>query len=455
MLTACSDRRYSSVYYELLNGILIPLPFCLASLAFSTGTPSVSNGSFTFSSVAKYFHALPDGTVDLAADASGGIYVPLLEASWLTALTLLVLGAVARWIHSDSQADRNDENFVSQLVAGFSISSLKSLLSPRMVTGILGVHLPFLAALQLGGLRTGLLLLLAFSSGITNLMTWTATGLDLTLLWRGMLRRKFSCLCLALTMAADAAGLTAGLPRLQLLSGYLAIFASLPFLPFRTYSGVSTPASGTATLASTFRLRSWVSSSKPAPSSPTPLLTTAQSRIQTIVAGLLLLAGTVALSLLFPSTLRLKDNALQLSVLSVACTAALVFLAQPSVLQSSTKLGVASGCVVIVLFDCINHWSSSWKIPIICSIWPGSAYLAALFDSVDISNLNIFGHSHHAHSNGRHTLAEHAKHSRFTTFLLSYTSPGSIMHSILIDRDSRRIFYFAWYDAVNRCRGSG
>ena len=446
MLTSCSDHQYSSLYLEILSGILIPLPFSLASLAFPTTASLSSDGSFTFGSIAKYFNALPEELVEPEAGASRGISVPLLEASWLTALTLLLLGTLARWIHSDSQSNRKDESFMSQLVDGFRISSLKSLFTSKMGSGILGVLLPFFAALQLGALRTGLLLLLMFSSGIVNLMMWTTAGLNLKFLWRSMLKRKFSCFALALSMFADAVGLTAGVPRLQLLSGYLALFASLPCLPFRSSSGTRTPASGTDTPTSAFPLRSWISSSTPVPSFPTSLLTTAQNRIQTIIAGLILLVGTITASVLFPSALRLKDNALPLSVLSVACTAALVFLAQPSTLQSPTKLGVAVGCAVVVLFDCIHHCSSSWKIPIICSFWPGSVYLAALFDAVDFSNFNIFSHDHHDHSHSGQAQMEHVKHTHFTAFLLRYASPGSIMHSILIDRDSRRIFYFAWYD---------
>jgi zinc transporter 5/7 len=51
-------------------------------------------------------------------------------------------------------------------------------------------------------------------------------------------------------------------------------------------------------------------------------------------------------------------------------------------------------------------------------------------------------HGHdHAHGNG-HSHSKLEKRSRFTTFLLTYSESSSLLHSILIEKDSRRIFYF-------------
>jgi zinc transporter 5/7 len=38
----------------------------------------------------------------------------------------------------------------------------------------------------------------------------------------------------------------------------------------------------------------------------------------------------------------------------------------------------------------------------------------------------------------------HRDHSRLTGYLLRLTSPGSVIHSILQEKDSRRIAYFGW-----------
>lgn len=54
--------------------------------------------------------------------------------------------------------------------------------------------------------------------------------------------------------------------------------------------------------------------------------------------------------------------------------------------------------------------------------------------------------SHHSDSNKPHR----HQHSKFTGVLLSFTTPGSIIHSIMSEKDSRRIAYFAWYACISQ-----
>jgi zinc transporter 5/7 len=48
------------------------------------------------------------------------------------------------------------------------------------------------------------------------------------------------------------------------------------------------------------------------------------------------------------------------------------------------------------------------------------------------------GHKH-AHSHDHHL---HGNHSRLSAFLIAQCTPGSIAHSVMIEKDSRRIAYF-------------
>jgi zinc transporter 5/7 len=50
------------------------------------------------------------------------------------------------------------------------------------------------------------------------------------------------------------------------------------------------------------------------------------------------------------------------------------------------------------------------------------------------------GHSHHGHTHNHTPLAE--PRSRFTNFLLPFILRWSLLHTILAEKDSRRIFYF-------------
>jgi zinc transporter 5/7 len=52
------------------------------------------------------------------------------------------------------------------------------------------------------------------------------------------------------------------------------------------------------------------------------------------------------------------------------------------------------------------------------------------------------GHAHahsHSHSHEHHL---HGNHSRISRFIISRCTPGSILHSVMIEKDSRRIAYF-------------
>lgn len=446
-----------SLLPELLTGILLPLPFFLAALAYPTDVSSDSGGPLTLVSLARLWGAWPEEHGPTTPGASRATYVPMLEASWLASLTLLVLGILASWMHSAGRFAGKDEDLVSQLAAGFKRYNLKTVFTKRMVSRILGIWLPYFAALQLGGLRIGLLLLLTFSSGVPYVVRQIVAGASWSVVLQSVNKRKFSCLAIVLSMLADAVGLTAGVPRHQLFLGYLALFASILIVPFPASMESPKGGSTSTTPVSAFFPRTWISPSTSTPSILSPLISTPQSGIQTFVAGAVLLVSTLSISFFFPTVLHLTYPAILLSILAIISTAGLAFLAQPSTLQSSTKLGVAAGCSIVVIFDCMSHWSFSWKIPIICSIWPTWAYLAAFFDIVDITTLKIFthddddghghGHSHISHSHATHTPhSELCKHSRVTGFLLSLTSPGSVLHSILSERDSRRIFYFGRYE---------
>ncbi|KAK8178765.1 cation efflux family-domain-containing protein [Phyllosticta citribraziliensis] len=54
-------------------------------------------------------------------------------------------------------------------------------------------------------------------------------------------------------------------------------------------------------------------------------------------------------------------------------------------------------------------------------------------------NLDLSHSHHHHHHHGPHA---HDKHSRLTGILLKQCEPGSLLHSILVEKDSRRIAYF-------------
>jgi zinc transporter 5/7 len=414
------------------------MPYFLASLAYPY-KPSLEAGSiFTFSSLIKTLSAWPAESAEATNNAIG-TYIAWIEAGALASMTMLLLGALACWIHADTQFDRvKNVNWVSCLVSGIKNPNLSPSALKAMTTWALGIGLPYYAALQLGGLRTGVVMLLVHSADLPRSMRQLGS---LSLL-KALERHKFSCVTIAAGILADAFGLTTGAPKRQLFSGYLALFTSLLLLPSPLSDSKKGVNSVPAVLAKALFSRSWMTPpSTPSPRILSPLLSSSEIGVQVFLAGSMMLVITIIASIILSTVPPLSYHAVLFSCSAIVSATGLAYFGQPSTLQTRRKFGVAAGCTIVVLFDCIYHWSS-WKIPFICSIWPSCAYLAALFDNVNVAAFKF--HDHREHRSCLVSHAVHAHHSKLTAFFLSFSTPGSIMHSILIERDSRRIFYFAW-----------
>jgi solute carrier family 30 (zinc transporter), member 5/7 len=117
-----------------------------------------------------------------------------------------------------------------------------------------------------------------------------------------------------------------------------------------------------------------------------------------------------------------------------------VIFLQSQHFRSNESHAIAISTTVVVIFW---FWTNS-------QFWDFSyAALSALVyyslaqdrsnDEKDAPYRHQNGHSHDSHH------SHHQTHSKFTGVLLSCTTPGSIIHSILSEKDSRRIAYFAWY----------
>lgn len=414
------------------------MPYFLASLAYPYKTSLEPSSTSTFNSFGKTLSAWSAESTE-AANNTTGTYNAWIEAGALASMTLLLLGALACWIHAETRFDQaKNENWVSCLIGGIKNPNLSPSTLKAMTIWALSIGLPYFAALQLGGLRTGLMMLLVHSADIPR----SVRRLGSLSLLKVLETHKFSCVTIAASIIADAFGLTAGVPKQQLFSGYLALFTSLLLLPSPLFDSKKGINSVPAALAKALFSRSWMTPpSTPSSHILSPILSSSEVGVQVFLAGSMMLVITIISSIILSTAPPLSYHAIFLSCSAIASAAGLAYFGQPLTLQTRGKLGVAAGCAIIVLFDCIHHWSS-WKIPFICSIWPSWAYLAALFDSVDIATFKFHDHDEHQSSHTSH--AAHTHHSKLTTVLLSLSAPGSIMHSVLIERDSRRIFYFAW-----------
>jgi zinc transporter 5/7 len=143
----------------------------------------------------------------------------------------------------------------------------------------------------------------------------------------------------------------------------------------------------------------------------------------------------------------LSHHTLAFSTLSVASTTALVFLSLPASLRSQKQVGFRLGGIFVFALSFLEHTSvGHFKIafPWVCAMTIG----AVGFDTRSpVPHSHDHGHAGHKHSHGHdqghsHDHHLHGNHSRISAFLIARATPGSIIHSVLIERDSRRIAYF-------------
>ena len=141
------------------------------------------------------------------------------------------------------------------------------------------------------------------------------------------------------------------------------------------------------------------------------------------------------------------------STLSVAAMSAAMLFGKPATLRSEFPTGLGLGCLLTAC--CAFLYSPS--------LWPGTVcngglsalcFLGVLFDNNNtITEDHAPQHTHtrtahashnHDHHHHDHGLA-HASpttHSALTAILLNRCEPGSLLHQILSEEDSRRILYF-------------
>jgi zinc transporter 5/7 len=122
-----------------------------------------------------------------------------------------------------------------------------------------------------------------------------------------------------------------------------------------------------------------------------------------------------------------------------------MFFSLPSALKSQTKCGFALGAFLAAAFGAYEHseaWHAWIVFPLLCAL----LYIAVSFDTgSSMLGYHLAGHSR-SDSGHKHAVAHnhhlHGNHSKLSAFLISRSTPGSIVHSILIEKDSRRIAYF-------------
>lgn len=419
---------------EALTSLLIPLPYMLASAAYLKPGGFENDGIPPLSAYAKLQQSVLEEqkpqSHELVRIGNGFI-----EACTLTSGTLLLVGMIAKMRSSERMLDRRKDK---TNVPRHSESVFTPATALRMLIRALSVGTPFYAATQIGGLRTGIVLLVAVASNVSNTDTALRPSLND---WFQTLRAKMISLCVVLLAAVlDFSGITFRASFSDILTGYLALAWSLTLLPSPLPSIAISGSQGPAETPTAGSRPSWSSVAS------SPLVSCRADGNVTLAAGVALAILTVVSSVLLDTSPSITPTAIAFSTLSIASAVAAIFFARPSSIRSRHKAGLGLGCSLLTI--CVFLFSPS--------VWPGSicngaicamSYFGVRFDaSFSTAHREHDNHLHdHAHNAQTHSHPVEGNYSMFTRKLLDNCEPGSLAHGILGEKDSRRIAYFTWY----------
>jgi len=420
---------------EALTAVFLPLPFLFASIAYPraiVSPPKIASG------IAQVGNQQVEGTPPS---------LDFIHACILSAATLLLVGVLSKLSPLEQTLDRRKSFGNAEHDTSDTLWSSRSL--GRMVQRMASIFLPFYAAMHLGGSRTAIVLLTAVAAGIGALDYRPVKHSLLDNLKRTIRTRKLSCSVLLFGITCDF--LAASENWSALLAGHLALVIAVVAIPPPLPSGslplVIESKDGGHDAPWSAQTVSKLSLPKPV----SPLNSSAQDVVITLAAGGALGIFAIVASIISSFSVSVSYHTLSFSSLSIASAAVLFFFSLPSSLKTPKKYGLALGCSIIAL-SAFFEPSAAWEgLPYI-SVLSALSFAAVTFDtptttSHQHSHRHPHGHSHshgHKHSHVRvqdHHL--HGNHSRLSEFLIKKCTPGSITHSILLEKDSRRIAYFA------------
>ena len=414
---------------EAISSILVPLPYVLTSLTLGALLAAQSAES---SKKGLFRHA----SLHLQARQEWPIVCTI------TSVTLVAVGLKGKMWQPPATLDRRKKSLAGiDEVEKTNWSDIARTISGRIIT----VGLPFYATSQLGAARVGLVMLVGLASNITTIENEAA---DLTKAQGGkrlLSHRRWTLASIVLHIICDLSGLTIDSTAFDIWLGYLAVGLSVlvlppPFPSSRPKYSVATP-SGT------------VSESKPAslqlePRSPkihlvSPMILSQQDVNITLWGGLALLIFSLTINLLYNHSQALSMAQLFWNLISGVAAAVVLTAAEPKSLRGNKGLGLVLGSRTSSL-ALTQMGGGTWHSFAYQSILVGIAFAALKFDIYRASSLSSHSNHHHHHHPPKTQVHEYGQMSRFSAYLIQRIPQWPLLHSILVEKDSRRIFYFMW-----------
>lgn len=368
----------------------------------------------------------------------------------LTSSTLLLVGLIGKINGPPALLDRRKRS-LNKKDQGMAAKAR------RIMERTMGVGLPFYATMKLGSDRVVLIILVALAADMTNVEDET-TDLISSKGWKRLLiHRRWTLAAMLIQILGDFMGVSSFGASWELTVGYLTLLLSIFFMspPFpslkaKASSSVSisaaSPSSTPKLLATQRENSSWAKPVLNLHRATSPLLCTTEDINLTLAAGTALgVVSCMTLLISRPGAGALTLVDLGLSCFSV-CTAAISYqLVQPHAIRKNRGIGLLLGSMMSLGLTTL-FGSETWSNMIYQSIFIGVTFGATKLDTCRY--LSTSRAQHHPHSRSHHA-AEHETirnvPSRISQLILDSSRKWPLLHSILVEKDSRRIFYFMWY----------
>ena len=435
---------------EAMSSMLIPLPFALVSLILC----SQSSLSVIHPTQAKLNGSIKEQQVEEMTSGSQNLS-SLITLCALVSGTLLLVGVVGKWQGKSDALDRRKRSHSS---LGHRDTSTKTglVLSPetarRIVRRILAIGLPIFGASIVGGPGPAIILLVATAGDLAN--SEGSTGHNgKSIDWIQPLRsRKWTLTVISFQIGADLArAIIHEIAIWPIFIGYTAVVVSAFMLPppystLRVAASAITSPMPKSTVRTSAVLTPWEASQAKVKSltearARSPLISTPKDTNLTLVAGFLTALPCAAwLLFIFPRTTQIAFMPVAAGFTICTFSALSFIFAYPKSLMNENKLGVAAGLVLpIILQEILN--AQSWLRFAFQGVIVGLFWFALNVDTLLVQRIP---HTASAHIHHHGSKSAKGPHSRFTGLLLATLRDWPLLHSILVEKDSRRIFYFMW-----------
>ncbi|MCJ1477491.1 putative zinc transporter msc2, partial [Lambiella insularis] len=429
---------------EIISSILIPLPLLLVSLVSITNSPSPITNSI------KADFIRPN---KVAVEGQFPSYFELQIVGVVTSATLLAVGSVGKWQGRTDVLDRRKRSHSSLGPRGEKTKSAKDLVTietaRRLARRVLAVGLPFLSVSMVGGLRAATILLVAIAGDFSNFEGSTA-DVSKPGGWRRLIEsRVWTLLVILFHVLIHLAGLILNAETIwPPVTGYLCLGISAFTLPLPHSTSRVSASSITSPMPRSAEKTSAVSTPWEAPPAFTgpsngirtrsPLISTPKDTNITLLAGVLTAVISAVFSVMkSPSSTSISISQMGIVLLVSAIGAFSLSYTYPKSLMTERKFGLAIGFVALVLFQEMSD-PQSWLMFAYQGVGVGFLWIALNIDTLSARVPHLAVPRPRQHRSN----AVKSGHSRFTELLLLSFREWPLLHSILMEKDSRRIFFF-------------